>query len=130
MKRGLVLALTVSTLLMFTACGSDSKNNSTTKSTVQKLKEAEYLVVVYEVDIEGCKVSSLKENISGGQFGNFFELDRTINKETLVSEFNNTNNIDCSTFDRATDGKCGQYDFSEFSGLSTNHSCTVGFDTK
>ena len=126
MNIKLLTTLTIATLL-FTACGNSGSKG---KSITEQLKGTEYLIIVYEASEDSCKVSSLKENIDGGQFGNLFILERTIDKSTLISQFNNNNNIDCSTFDRATDDKCGQYDYSETSGVITGTSCSVGFNTK
>ena len=117
----------VITTLLFTACGSSSSKG---KSITEQLKDTEYLILVYEVSEDSCKVSSLKENIDGGQFGNFFTLDKAIDKSTLISQFNNNNNIDCSTFNRATDNACGEYDYSATTGDITGTSCSVGFNTK
>jgi hypothetical protein len=127
MNPKLLTALTMA--LLFTACGSsDSKG----KSITEQFKDIEYLVIVYEVSEDSCKVSSLKENIDGGQFGNLFIVPKngTIDKSTLISQFNNNNNIDCSTFNRATDDECLQYDNSETTGVLTGTSCSVGFKTK
>ena len=130
MNTKLLITLRTISLLLFTACGSDSKDGGGGKSMTERLKEKEYLIIGYGIDKESCEVSSLKENIAGGQFGNLFTLENTIDKEALLSQFNNTNAIDCATFDRITGNKCRVYDLSESSGEITGTSCTVGFKTK
>jgi len=86
------------------------------------------LVIVYEATEESCKVSSLKENISGGQFGQLFILDNTIDKSTLISKFDTTY-VNCGTFNRAADDKCDHFDLSAFDGITRETTCSVGFNT-
>jgi len=120
MKTKLLITLSISTLLLFTACGSSSKGTSKTT----QIKKKEFILIAQNIDLAQCTLSNTKAGINGAVFGTIAEFFQNIDKDTLVVSAEK-DNVGCGKYDRVNDEiECTVFDFDEVIGKS----CVAGFD--
>jgi ABC-type Fe3+-hydroxamate transport system substrate-binding protein len=120
MKKTLLTTLTIGTLLLFTACGSESKSSS--ESVESKINNKEFIIIVQHQG--SCTLSEVKQNIVN--ISNNLTVPRTINSDSLIT-VSEKNSVTCETYDRTYDDvTCEMWDFDE----PTKKSCTIGLDFK
>jgi len=114
MKKKLLITLSI---LVLTACGSDSGSSS---SSLSKIKKKDFIIVVQHQD--SCTVSEIKKEIVG--ISNNLTVPKAINADTLMSISENTS-VTCEKYDRTYDDiTCEIWDFDK----ATEKSCVLGFD--
>ncbi|CAA6810465.1 MAG: Unknown protein [uncultured Sulfurovum sp.] len=121
MNRKLLATLTITTLL-FTACGGDSKGSS--ESIDSQIKKRQVIVIVHNTPSNLCTLSNIKAGTEGSSLGTITQVADVIDKDTMVSKFEQTN-VDCQKYDRENDyAVCGMFDWEE----GTGKSCVIAFD--
>jgi hypothetical protein len=116
MKRKLLITLGFSILLVLTACGSDSKSQSS-ESTIKK---KDFILIVHHQDT--CSVSGIKKDIRAISLN--LTVPKDIDEDSLVSA-TEKNSVYCEKYDRTYDDVfCEIWDFE----VATEKSCVMGFD--
>jgi len=121
MNKKLVITLTIATLIL-TACGSSSGSSS--ESTDSKIKKREVIVIVHNTPSNLCTLSKVKAGTEGSHLGDITEVSDIVNKDTMVTKFEQTN-VSCQKYNRENDyAVCGMFDWEE----GTGKSCVIAFD--